>query len=115
MSQHPRSEGDSFAPEEHSGADCPSVSLLPGSSMALSDKDEFAGGYRADEPLTDEGRERAIVTSGLEMQRAMREWEHTGCFAARGRADFWRVCMERDIHARSHEQVARLEQERGLA
>ena len=49
------------------------------------------------------------------MERAYARYEETGCFAARGEADRWRILRDEAVKARSPEAVAELEAARGLA
>jgi hypothetical protein len=65
-------------------------------------------------PMTDAEREEAIKAAGQAIERHMAEYAASGCFAARGAADRARRFMEQLIAGRSPEQVARMEQERGL-
>lgn len=65
--------------------------------------------------VVDEENERHIRDCGWLMQCALHRWEQSGCFAARGEADRWRIEMEAAIKARSAAQVARLERDLGLA
>lgn len=62
----------------------------------------------------DEQREELIRKAGAAMKSAYREWEVSGCFDARGRADAERMRMESLIRGRSAAMVRRLEAERGL-
>ena len=64
--------------------------------------------------MTDTDREAEITRLSAEMEAAYAIWQSDGCFAARGDAD--RLMRERDdlVRGRSAEQVARMEQERGL-
>lgn len=64
---------------------------------------------------TDEQLEQHIADCGRRMEAAYAIWERDGCFSARGEAGHWRIQMERAINSRSAGQVARMEQERGLA
>lgn len=58
--------------------------------------------------LTDEDRESAIVRAGRAIEKHEGVWLATGCFAARGNADYARRLMEQLIAGRSAEQVARM-------
>lgn len=49
------------------------------------------------------------LIAGLE-----RRWDECGCFHARGQADRFRIAMEDLIRGRSAEQVARMQEARGL-
>ena len=53
-------------------------------------------------------REARIHHHRQQMEEAMREYGASGCFAARGRADWHRIQFEREIAARSDEQRARM-------
>jgi hypothetical protein len=64
--------------------------------------------------VTDQQRERAIAGAGEQMEAWVQEWERTGCFAARGCADFWLRRMRELVAERSEQMVRRLEIERGL-
>lgn len=64
--------------------------------------------------LTDAGRETAIRGCGLQMLAWMAEYERTGCFSARGTADFWRGRMQEFVAGRSADRVRAMEAERGL-
>ena len=64
--------------------------------------------------LADQERELRIQAHGLLVQAEMLAWEHAGCFAARGAADFHLMRMEKLIAERSPEVVARMARERGL-
>jgi hypothetical protein len=61
-------------------------------------------------PLTDEEREERITAHREAMEGAMRAYEETGCFDARGAADAHRMAFEREIAARSPAQITRMEQ-----
>lgn len=65
-------------------------------------------------PMTDTEREAEIARLSAEMEAAYAIWQSDGCFAARGEAD--RLMRQRDdlVRGRSAEQIARMEQERGL-
>lgn len=65
--------------------------------------------------LTDDERESLIRRAGRMMRLAMARYERSNCFSDRGMADYWRMTMQADIRARSPAQIARMEQERGLA
>ena len=64
--------------------------------------------------MTDTERESEIARLTREMEAAYAIWQSDGCFAAKGRADA--LMRERDdlVRGRSAEQVAQMEQERGL-
>lgn len=64
--------------------------------------------------MTDQQREKSITDLGLLVEGAMTRWEASGCFAARGQADGYRIAMEALIRGRSAAQVACMEFERGL-
>jgi len=64
--------------------------------------------------LSDTEREAHIKDCGRLMQEAIQRYEQSGNFHYRADADAWRILMERAIKGRSPEQVARMEQERGL-
>lgn len=59
-------------------------------------------------------RELRIQAHGLLMQAEMLAWEHAGCFAARGAADFHLMRMEKLIAERSEAVKARMAREKGL-
>lgn len=63
----------------------------------------------------DNEREQHIADCAWLMERAMARWEAHGDFDARGEADRWRLLRDEAVKARSPEQVARMEVERGLA
>jgi hypothetical protein len=65
--------------------------------------------------LSDEDRERLIRRAGRMMRIYMARYERSSCFADRGLADYWRMTMQADIKARSPDQVAKLERERGIS
>lgn len=65
--------------------------------------------------LSDEVREAAIKRAGAAMQKHYAEWVASGCFAAKGSADRAMQLMYRLIKGRSQAQIARMQQERGLA
>jgi hypothetical protein len=60
--------------------------------------------------LTDDEREERITAHREAMEGAMRAYEETGCFDARGAADAHRMAFEREIAARSPAQIERMEQ-----
>ena len=64
--------------------------------------------------LSDDEREAAIQRAGKFIESSMAEWDESGCFAARGRAERARMLMEALIRGRSPERVAQMERERGL-
>jgi hypothetical protein len=64
--------------------------------------------------MTDAERELHIKDCGDLMQAAMVRYEESNNFHDRADADSWRILMERAIKARSPEQVALMEQERGI-
>lgn len=66
-------------------------------------------------PSDDAEREAAILHEGREMEAAMARYVESGCFTDRADADLARRRMEALIRGRSPQQVARMEQERGLA
>ena len=65
--------------------------------------------------MTDQQREKHITDLGLLVEGAMGRWEASGCFAARGQADGYRIAMEALINGRSAAQVASMEKALGLA
>ena len=65
-------------------------------------------------PMSDAERELHIKDCGDLMQAAMARYEESNNFHDRADADAWRILMERAIKARSPEQVALMEQERGI-
>ncbi len=65
-------------------------------------------------PMSDAERELHIKDCGDLMQAAMVRYEESNNFHDRADADSWRILMERAIKARSPEQVALMEQERGI-
>jgi hypothetical protein len=65
--------------------------------------------------LTDEEREQAIQRARAAMEAAYAEWEASGCFSARGRAQRLQNIMADLIRGRSAGQVERMERERGLS
>ena len=67
-----------------------------------------------DADMAAQERELRIQAHGLLMQAEMLAWEHAGCFAARGAADYHRIQMEKLIAERSPGAVARMALERGL-
>lgn len=64
---------------------------------------------------SDAAHERHIKHLGEQMLQHHERWAATGCFAARGSADGYRLAMERAIGQRSPAAVAFMEAERGLA
>lgn len=64
--------------------------------------------------MTAAEREAHIKRLGEQMELHHAVYVHTGCFAARGSADGYRVQMERAIGQRSASVVANMEVERGL-
>jgi hypothetical protein len=65
--------------------------------------------------MSDSEREEAIRQAGIAMQRAYWDYEKTGDFGSLGEAHRQRIRMTELIRGRSKEQVARMEQERGIA
>lgn len=65
--------------------------------------------------MTDQEREIKIKRAASGLEAAMHEWEQAGCFAARGRADSYRLAMEALIKGRSAGAVANMEDALGLA
>lgn len=65
--------------------------------------------------MTDTERERHIADCGKLMQAAMARYQQSSDLADLGDAHHWRMAMEEAIKGRSAAQVARMEQERGLA
>lgn len=65
-------------------------------------------------PMSDAERELHIKDCGDLMQAAMVRYEDSNNFHDRADADAWRMLMEKSIKARSPEQVARMEKEKGL-
>lgn len=65
-------------------------------------------------PMSDAERELHIKDCGDLMQAAMVRYEDSNNFHDRADADAWRMLMEKAIKARSPEQVARMEKEKGL-
>lgn len=65
--------------------------------------------------MTDQEREEAIADMGQLMTSAYARYEITHCFSDKGRADFYRMAMERLISQRSPAQIKQMELERGLA
>ena len=63
----------------------------------------------------DAAHERHIKRLGEKMLTQHAHWAATGCFAARGAADGYRMRMEAAIGQRSPAAVAFMEAERGLA
>ena len=66
-------------------------------------------------PMSDAERELHIKDCGDLMQAAMARYEASNNFHDRADADAWRILMERAINARSQDQVARMEKNRGIA
>lgn len=64
--------------------------------------------------LTDGEREAAIALAASLIEHHIELYEISGDFADRGNADRARLSMEALIKGRSAEQIARMEQERGL-
>ena len=64
--------------------------------------------------MTAAERESHIKHLGAQMELHYAVYVHTGCFAARGSADGYRMQMERAIAQRSPLVVASMELERGL-
>lgn len=64
---------------------------------------------------SDAAHERHIKHLGEQMLQHHDKWAATGCFAARGSADGYRLQMEAAIGRRSPQAVAFTEAERGLA
>ena len=60
-------------------------------------------------PLTIEQLEQHIKESGSLMATALMQYELSGCFAARGQADGYRIAMEALINGRSAAQAQTLE------
>lgn len=65
--------------------------------------------------MTDQEREIKIKRAASGVEAAMHEWEQSGCFSARGRADRYRIEMEALIKGRSDGAVAGMEEALGLA
>lgn len=65
--------------------------------------------------MTATEREAHIKGLGDQMTAAYDAYSATGCFAARGSADGYRIQMERAIGQRSPAAVAAMEVERGLS
>jgi hypothetical protein len=65
--------------------------------------------------MTDEQRERLIEAAGEQCAAWVGEYARTSCSAHLASAHFWRRRMEALIHGRSPQQVASMEQARGLA
>ena len=63
----------------------------------------------------DQQREKQISAHAALVEGAMKRWEATGCFHARGQADRYRIAMEDLIGGRSAAQVASMEEALGLA
>ena len=64
--------------------------------------------------MTDQKREKAISDMGLLMTSAYARYELTHCFSDKGRADSYRIAMERLIGQRSLAQIEQMELYRGL-
>jgi hypothetical protein len=64
--------------------------------------------------LTDGEREAAIGLAASLVEYHVELYEISGCFTDRANADRARLAMEALIKGRSAEQIARMEQERGL-
>lgn len=64
---------------------------------------------------SDEDREQQIRQAGLDMQHAYWEYERTGDLGSLGEAHKHRIRMTELIRGRSPQQVARMEQERGIS
>jgi hypothetical protein len=64
--------------------------------------------------LSDEELEHHIEHCTHLLELAYERYERTGCFAARGEADRWRLARDEAVRARSPAQVARMEAQRGL-
>lgn len=64
--------------------------------------------------MSDQERELHIKDCGELMQAAMARYEASNNLHDRADADAWRILMEKAIKARSPEQVARMEKEKGL-
>ena len=64
--------------------------------------------------MSDQERELHIKDCGELMQAAMARYEASNNLHDRADADAWRMLMEKAIKARSPEQVARMEKEKGL-
>lgn len=64
--------------------------------------------------MSDQERELHIKDCGELMQAAMARYEASNNLHDRADADAWRMLMERAIKERSPEQVALMEQERGI-
>lgn len=58
--------------------------------------------------MTDKDREMKIQRAASGIEAAMHEWEQSGCFAARGRADRYRLEMEALINGRGAVQAQTL-------
>lgn len=65
--------------------------------------------------MTDTERELHIKACGQLMEQAYANYEASGSFSDIGEAHAWRKAMQDAINGRSAEQVARMEQERGIA
>lgn len=65
--------------------------------------------------MNDQEREEAIADMGLLMTSAYACYEVTHCFSDKGRADGYRIAMQKLISQRSAQQVRLMELERGLA
>lgn len=64
---------------------------------------------------SDAAHELCIKRLGEQMLQHHERWAATGCFAARGSADGYRLQMEAAIGQRSPQAIAFMEAERGLA
>ena len=64
---------------------------------------------------SDMAHERHIKHLGEQMLQHHERWAATGCFAARGSADGYRLQMEAAIGQRSPMAIAFMEAERGLS
>ena len=64
---------------------------------------------------SDAAHELRIKRLGEQMLQHHERWAATGCFAARGSADGYRIQMEAAIGQRSPQAVAFMEAERGLS
>jgi hypothetical protein len=61
---------------------------------------------RIGEKMTDQYRETKIKRDASGIEADIHEWDQSGCFASRGRADSYRLEMERLINNRSPEQLS---------